>query len=82
MFARGALYQWALLSVAGILDSRNPTEILPRKSFSLIDAWSGRLKLTDHNIEELEALATDEYSRAAVAKMKEGKVCPDRLRIL
>ena len=71
MFARGALYQWALLSVAGVLDSRDPSKILPGKSFSLIDGWTGHLKLTPDNIEYLESLATDDESKAAVAKMKE-----------
>jgi hypothetical protein len=46
MFARGALYQWALLSVAGVLDSLDPSKILPGKSFSLDDGWTGHVKLT------------------------------------
>ena len=73
MFARGALYQWALLSVAGVLDSLDPSKILPGKSFSLIDGWTGHVKLTPDDIEYLESLATDDESKAAVAKMKGGE---------
>lgn len=72
MFARGALYHWALFSVAGLLQHDPPYQFKSGKLFVLQDAWRGFLKLTPERLESMTILAgKDKAALALIEQIKE-----------
>jgi hypothetical protein len=55
LFARGALYNWALLSVVGLLDENN--HIIAGKEFKIDAGYKSHLLVADNDIQEMGVLA-------------------------
>ena len=80
MFARGALYNWALMSVVGLIDENN--YIKDEKVLKLEDAWAGWLKVDHNDIEKMTKLAEnapDALEIVAAAKIKNGILVNSRI---
>lgn len=70
IFARGGLYNWALLSVVDLLDENN--NIKDKKAFKIEDAWSGWLKVDSNDIDKMNRLA--ENSPDALKIVNDAKI--------
>ena len=73
IFARGSLYVWALLSVAGLIDE-NTNLIKKGQSLKVDDSWNGWLKVDSNDIKQMETLAdSDPAALKLVEKAKANK---------
>ena len=67
LFARGALYHWALLSAVGILTRGG--ELVKEKHFILQDGWIGWLSLDSADMEKMKELADNNPFALALISM-------------
>ena len=71
LFARGALYNWALLSVVGLLDEDN--HIKAGKEFKIDAGYESYLLVADNDIESMKKLAEDDVDALTFVFLAEQK---------